>query len=74
MIFLAVIAVAALALLVVWGFARRGYGEAETPGRGWHPTPEVSVDPTTGRRMRVWIDERGARRYVPEVEQGPGPT
>ncbi len=33
----------------------------------FHPTDEVFVDPTTGHRMRVWLDGRtGDRRYREE--------
>jgi hypothetical protein len=33
----------------------------------FHRSDEVFVDPTTGHRMRVWLDAvSGERRYVPE--------
>ncbi|HEY1522725.1 MAG TPA: DUF1707 domain-containing protein [Solirubrobacteraceae bacterium] len=44
----------------------RGHGEAEAAGPGWRPTPERFRDPRTARVMRVWVDEAGNRRYVPE--------
>jgi hypothetical protein len=32
-----------------------------------HPTDEVFIDPETGRKMRVWYDQRsGKREYRPE--------
>jgi hypothetical protein len=48
-----------------------GPGGGETPGvveARFRPTDEVFVDPTTGRRMRVLLDQRtGERRYVAEA-------
>lgn len=50
-------------------------GQQPGPGGGedrpleprFGPTPELFVDPTTGRLMRVYIDPRsGERRYVAE--------
>jgi hypothetical protein len=42
-----------------------GGGETELPGPRFRPTDERFVDPTTGVRMRVWLDARtGERRYV----------
>jgi len=42
-----------------------GGGETEVPGPPFRPTDERFVDPTTGVRMRVWLDARtGERRYV----------
>jgi len=48
-----------------------GPGGGETEGSvlepRFRPTDEVFVDPTSGRRMRVWLDPvRGERRYVAE--------
>jgi hypothetical protein len=48
-----------------------GPGGGEDPGRPLEPrfrsTDEVFLDPTTGRRMRVWVDSRtGERRYRAE--------
>ena len=45
-------------------FVRR-HREAVVPAGHWQPTDEVFVDPTTGRRMRVWVDTQdGSRHYV----------
>jgi hypothetical protein len=69
---LAVWLVVILVLLALGGvslFVRR-HGEAGVPAGDWTPTPEVFVDPGTGRRMRVWTDPRdGTRHYVPEGHQ-----
>lgn len=58
-----------VAVLVAAGlslFVRR-HGESDVPAEGWERTDEVFVDPTTERRMRVWLDPvDGSRRYVPE--------
>jgi hypothetical protein len=46
-----------------------GGGESEDASLEprFRPTDEVFVDPTSGRRMRVWLDPvRGERRYVAE--------
>jgi hypothetical protein len=50
--------------------ARRAAG-GEPPGTSLEPrfrrTEEIFADPTSGRRMRVWIDSsNGERRYVAE--------
>jgi len=51
--------------LITWTVRR--HGEAQLPAAGWQRTDEVFIDPTTNRRMRVWIDPQdGSRRYVPE--------
>lgn len=58
---------AAVLVAIVWSFFLRRHGESELPAEGWQRTDEVFVDPTTERRMRVWVDPvDGARRYVPE--------
>jgi hypothetical protein len=44
-----------------------GGGEPAAPGAPFEPTPEVFIDPTSGLRMRVYLDPRsGERRYVAE--------
>jgi len=48
---------------------RRGrrHAEAEAPEVGWRPTSECFIDPSTSRRMRVWVDAAdGTRHYVPD--------
>ncbi|HEX9635363.1 MAG TPA: hypothetical protein VGB34_07785 [Candidatus Limnocylindria bacterium] len=57
--------------LVIVLFERQRYGaspeERAAGAKGSRPTDEVFVDPTTGQRMRVWIDtESGERSYRPE--------
>jgi len=44
-----------------------GGGEPSLPEPRFRPTGEVFVDPTTNRRMRVFVDANtGERRYVAE--------
>jgi len=58
---------AAILVAVGWSFFLRRHGESELPAEGWQRTDEVFVDPTTNRRMRVWIDPLdGSRHYVAE--------
>ena len=57
----------AVVVAIVMSFFVRRHGESEMPADGWQRTDEVFVDPTTGRRMRVWVDPvDGARHYVAE--------
>jgi hypothetical protein len=58
----AVVVLALVALLL--GHGR--YGESQAAHPTWRPTDEQFIDPTTRRRMRVWLDEHGDRHYVPE--------
>jgi hypothetical protein len=68
----AVIVLAVLAVFFVISVAVKRHGEASVPAGDWRSTDEVFVDPSTGRRMRVWLDPRdGSRHYVPEG-QSPG--
>jgi hypothetical protein len=58
-------------LLVVFGcfiasFFVRRHGETDKPHSDWRRTEEVFNDPSTGRVMRVWLDQVGERHYVPE--------
>jgi hypothetical protein len=46
-------------------FVRR-HGEADRPQPGWRSTDEIFNDPSTNRVMRVWLDQKGERHYVPE--------
>lgn len=58
---------AAILVAIVWSFFVRRHGESQTPADGWQRTEEVFVDPTTDRRMRVWVDPvDGSRHYVAE--------
>jgi hypothetical protein len=65
-----VVAIVVLAVLVVVAvlslFVRR-YRESPVPAGDWQRTDEVFIDPSTGRRMRVWVDPQDrSRHYVPE--------
>ncbi len=45
-----------------------GGGEPARPDGRFRPTDERFVDPTTGVRMRVWVDPAtGDRRYVADA-------
>ena len=62
-----VIGLAVVVAAVMSLFLRR-HGESATPAGDWTRTDEVFVDPTTGRRMRVWLDPNdGTRHYVPDA-------
>jgi hypothetical protein len=64
---IALLVVAALVVLFAITWTVRRHGEAQLPAAGWQRTDEVFIDPTTNRKMRVWIDPQdGSRRYVPE--------
>jgi uncharacterized membrane protein YgcG len=44
-----------------------GGGESSVPGPPFHATEELFVDPTSGRRMRVYVNaDTGERRYHAE--------
>lgn len=67
---IALIVLAVLVVFFVISLFLRRHGESEVPAGDWARTDEVFVDPTTGRRMRVWIEPRdGTRHYVPEGQQ-----
>ena len=58
---------AAILVAIVWSFFVRRHGESQTPADGWQRTDELFVDPSTNRRMRVWVDPvDGSRHYVAE--------
>ena len=66
-VFVYVVVGAAILVAVVWSFFLRRHGESELPADGWQRTDEVFVDPSTNRRMRVWVDPAdGQRHYVAE--------
>ena len=65
--FVAIIVIAVLAVCFVISLTLRRHGESTMPAGHWQPTDEIFIDPTTRRRMRVWVDPRdGSRHYVPE--------
>jgi len=48
-----------------------GAGGPGNAGSAAQPTDEVFIDPETGRKMRVWYDQRsGQREYRPELPRG----
>jgi len=58
---------AAILIAIGWSFFVRRHGESQTPADGWQRTDEVFVDPSTERRMRVWVDPvDGSRHYIAE--------
>jgi hypothetical protein len=58
--------VAVIGLIVAAGMI--GWERYHRPGSPRaHPTPQVFNDPTTGVRMRVWVDPAtGMREYRPD--------
>lgn len=53
---------------IVMSFFVRRHGESGQPSSNWRRTNEVFIDPTTKRRMRVWVDPAdGSRHYVAEA-------
>jgi hypothetical protein len=60
------IILAVLIVLAVASFFVRRRGESSRPRPGWRQTDEVFKDPSSHRTMRVWVDDNGARHYVPE--------
>jgi hypothetical protein len=60
------VAVAVLVAMAMSFFVRR-HGESNLPAEDWRRTDEIFVDPSTNRRMRVWIDPVDqTRHYVDE--------
>ena len=58
----------AVAVAIGMSFFVRRHGESSVPAEGWQRTDEVFVDPTTDRRMRVWVDPvDGGRHYVADT-------
>lgn len=64
-IIIVIVVVGIVSALFGWDRYRGGRkGASDDAAR---PTDEVFVDPETGRKMRVWYDERTAKReYRPE--------
>lgn len=64
---IAIIVIAVLVVCFLISLTLRRHGESALPAGHWQPTDEIFVDPTTRRRMRVWVDPAdGSRHYVPE--------
>jgi hypothetical protein len=61
-----IIVIAVVAICFVISLTLRRHGESEKPNPDWKRTEEVFNDPSTNRVMRVWLDARGERHYVPE--------
>ncbi|MBN9589474.1 MAG: hypothetical protein BGN85_10360 [Alphaproteobacteria bacterium 64-11] len=57
-------------ILIVMGivYERFRYKAVEptAPGAGWSGTSERFVDPETGQKVRVYVNDAGERRYVQE--------
>jgi cell division protein FtsW (lipid II flippase) len=67
LIVLYVVIGAAALVAIVRSFFLRRHGEAQLPADGWQRTDEIFIDPTTNRRMRVWLDPAdNSRHYVAE--------
>jgi hypothetical protein len=67
---LAVVVVVALVGLFGASLFVGRFREAHVPAGDWSRTDEVFIDPSTSRRMRVWVDPQdGTRHYVAEGEQ-----
>lgn len=62
------IVIVVLAGCIVYSFVIRRHGESQRPDTGWRQSDELFNDPSTNRVMRVWLDQRGERHYVPEKE------
>ena len=63
-IVLFVIGLLVVLFLATWTVRR--HGESEHVDPRWRATEERFVDPSTGRPMRVFIDDDGGRHYVPD--------
>jgi len=64
-VIIAIVIVGIVAAL--FGLDRYRGNRKSTSGSAAQPTDEVFIDPETGRKMRVWYDQRsGKREYRPE--------
>ncbi|GAC1444970.1 MAG: hypothetical protein NVS3B26_14530 [Mycobacteriales bacterium] len=55
----------AVVVAIGLSFFLRRHGESGIADGNWQATQETFVDPTTSRRMRVWLDRvDGTRHYV----------
>jgi hypothetical protein len=68
MIIIIVIAIVIVGIVAaLFGLDRYRGSRKNTSGSAAQPTDEVFIDPETGRKMRVWYDQRsGKREYRPE--------
>ena len=62
MIVLLVVGLVAMLFVATWTVRR--HGESDHVDPRWRPTEECFVDPSTGRAMRVFLDDEGGRHYV----------
>jgi hypothetical protein len=64
-VIIAIVIVGIVAAL--FGLDRYRGNRKSTSGSAAQPTDEVFIDPETGRKMRVWYDQRsGKREYRPD--------
>jgi hypothetical protein len=65
LVIVAIVVVGVVAAL--FGLDRYRGNRKSVGGSAAQPTDEVFIDPETGRKMRVWYDQRsGKRDYRPE--------
>jgi uncharacterized iron-regulated membrane protein len=65
----AVVLLGGLAAVLWIGRSRRQTGRDGSLRPGFHPTSEVRVDPTSGRRLRVFVNPTtGERQYRDDPE------
>ncbi|HEX3965490.1 MAG TPA: hypothetical protein VHZ03_54095 [Trebonia sp.] len=62
-----IIAIVIVIVAALFGLDRYRGSRKGTSASTAQPTDEVFIDPETGRKMRVWYDQRsGEREYRPE--------
>lgn len=59
--------VVSLSLIGTRVYRRRRLGPNDHPPRGFIPTDELSIDPTTGIRQRVWFNPATGDRHYQNV-------
>lgn len=52
-----------------WGRKRRLRSKGQRPPHGFQPTDEAFIDPTTGKKQRVWFNPETGERYYETVER-----
>jgi hypothetical protein len=66
-VIIAIVIVIVGIVAALFGLDRYRGSRKSTRGSAAQPTDEVFIDPETGRKMRVWYDQRsGEREYRPE--------